>query len=377
MKIAISLVWIRHKVAGGVESFTRNILDGLKNDSSKNIYVLLCSIDNIDSFRHYEQDSRFSVYECPVHTASLKETLFFESFKLDDLVSEMKADLCFIPSFRMPLLGKKNKYVVVVHDLISSNMPELFTWYRRNWLNYATKRAWRSADSLVTISNFVAEDLTNRFGARDRRYTVYNPILPDRDTTDFAEIQAKYDIKENHYFYTVSSLAKNKNLITLLKTMDLIKDDVFFNDYKLLISGVGLSKEARSRFDADYFFDFLEEKGLKERCVFTGFVSNEERNTLIANSKCFLFPSVFEGFGMPVVEAMELGANVITTKCASIPEVSHNLANYVDDPYDEKEWCKMIKNHVNDSVETIHFSEYELSNITSQYLKIFEEVVNL
>ena len=74
---------------------------------------------------------------------------------------------------------------------------------------------------------------------------------------------------------------------------------------------------------------------------------------------------------MPVIEAMELGANVITTRCASIPEVSQNKANYVTNPYDETEWIEAIKNHCDDTKTIMHFPEYELKNVTDKYLETF------
>ena len=376
MKIAISLIWIRHKVAGGVESFTRNLLDGFVADGSDNTYVLLCSKDNVDSFRKYSEDKRFTIYECPVLTNSLKQTLFFESFKLDNLVSSMGVDLCFVPSFRMPLLGKKNKYVVVIHDLISSNMPQMFKWYRRAWLNWATKRAWRSADYVVTISNFVAEDLTKRFGQREGSSTIYNPILPNKDKMPFDTLEKKYGISERRYFYTVSSLAPNKNLFTLLKMMRVLSQEEDLRDIKLLISGVGLTKDAKSRFDVTPLLNYLEENNIQNRCFFTGFVSNEERNTLIANCNAFLFPSVFEGFGMPVIEALELGAKVVTTQCASIPEVSQGKAVYVNNPYDECELFDTIMMHFNETGYPIHYPEYDLPIVTKKYLCIFNETLN-
>lgn len=375
MRIAVSLIWIRHKVAGGVESFTRNLLDGFATDQTDNEYILLCSKDNVESFRHYQSGPRFSIYECPVLTTNLRQTLIYESFKLDKLVSKLRADICFVPSFRMPLLCKKNKYVVVIHDLISSNMPQLFKWYRRWWLNFATKRAWNSADQVVTISNFVADDLTKRFGQIENNVTIYNPILPSKGTVEFEELAQKYGISRGKYFYTVSSLASNKNLITLLKMLKLLSTDERFKDYKLIISGVGFSKTAKKRFNADFYINFIEENHLKERCIFTGFVSNEERNTLIVNCQHFLFASVFEGFGMPVVEAMELGANVVTSKCASIPEVSHNKAIYVNNPYDEEEWSKVVIDHIKDTAAPIHFSEYELDYVVKRYLEVFEKTI--
>lgn len=377
MIIAISLIWIRHKVAGGVESFTRNLLDGFIKDESPNSYILLCSKDNIQSFSHYEADDRFVLYECPVTTSDLKGTLLFENFKLDKLVSSLKADLCFIPCYRMPLLWNNNKYVVVIHDLISCHFPQIFSASRRHWLTFASKRASRCADRVVAISNFVRKDIIDRFRVNvDNVYTIYNPILPSREVGPFSPLMGKYGISRNHYFYTVSSLATNKNLMTLLKLMKELKEHDQFKNYKLLISGVGLSASAKSKFNFQPYHDYLVENNLESSCIFTGFVSNEERNTLIQNSAYFLFASVFEGFGMPVIEAIELGAKVLTTRCASIPEVSKEKAYYVNNPYDIKEWKSQLEAHANETSRPIHFIEYEVGNVVNQYLMLFNEVVN-
>ena len=105
-----------------------------------------------------------------------------------------------------------------------------------------------------------------------------------------------------------------------------------------------------------------------------GFISNEERNTLFDKAYAFLFPSIFEGFGMPVVEGLMLGSRVITTKCTSIPEVSKGLAVYVDDPFDTDEWIEKLKEAKDLPKKTIDFPEYEKSHVASLYLKVFEDI---
>lgn len=374
MKIVISLVWIRHKVAGGVESFTRNLLDGFTLDKRDNEYILLCSKDNVDSFRHYCNDSRFTIYEAPVITSNLRQTILFESFKLDKLVTNLGADICFVPCYRMPMLYTRNKYVVVIHDLIACHFPEKFKGYRAKWLAYASKRAAKKADKVISITNFVRNDIIERFKVSgDNIVTIYNPILPTKGLEDFKNIANDYGVKENRYFYTVSSLAYNKNLKTLVRLMALLKNDPLFADFKLVVSGVGINNDHFSKAQKE-LFNYIDEKGIKEKIIFTGFVSNERRNSLISNSSFFLFASIFEGFGMPVIEAMEFGAKVITTKCAALQEVSENKAFYVDDPMDESMWAEKIHMHYNTSVQLTHFPQYEIKNIASNYLNVFADL---
>ena len=94
-----------------------------------------------------------------------------------------------------------------------------------------------------------------------------------------------------------------------------------------------------------------------------------QRNALYQHAKAFLFPSIFEGFGMPVVEAMSLGSCVITTKCASLFEVTQGKANYVEDPHSAEEWVECMINAQNRS------SEFDYSVYTKEHLA--QQVIDL
>ena len=106
--------------------------------------------------------------------------------------------------------------------------------------------------------------------------------------------------------------------------------------------------------------------------ILTGFIENSIRNMLYKNCYAFLFPSIFEGFGMPPIEAMLLGATVVTTRCTSIPEVTQNRANYVDNPFDEREWIDRIKTAENRDSE-MDFKAYDEKKLAETYLNFLEE----
>ena len=110
----------------------------------------------------------------------------------------------------------------------------------------------------------------------------------------------------------------------------------------------------------------------------TGFVSNEERNALYQNCHAFLFPSVFEGFGMPPVEAMLFQTPVITTRCASIPEVTQGKAVYVDDPCDVDQWIEQmiaVDRGQEWGQDGMDFALYAPERISRQYLALLKEPI--
>jgi glycosyltransferase involved in cell wall biosynthesis len=185
---------------------------------------------------------------------------------------------------------------------------------------------------------------------------------------DFDELSKKYGIKKGEYYYTVCSLAKHKNLITLLKAIKILRNRG--NNNKLVISGVSINAE-------DQLFDYIRKNSLEDMIVYTGFISNEERNTLYDNCKKFLFPSVFEGFGMPPIEAMIRGATTVTTMEPSLVEVTEGKADYVKNPLDAKEWANLIEREtpgVTKETQDLLFNKYSSKLVPQEYIRVLDAV---
>lgn len=369
MEIAVDLLWLRPRQVGGTEFYIRNLLDGFLRLREEYHLTLLVSKDNRDSLAHYAQDERISLLEADVESADIARRILWQFFCQNRFLRRHHIRKCFIPVYCRPLLNGGVTYVNTIHDLQAAHYPE---YHPLHEIAYSKLCWWLDvhlSGHIVAISDWVREDIMARYHVKpDKITTIYNPITVDPDELiPVEELTRKYGVEEKEYYYTVSQLIPHKNLQTLIEVMRLIKEQKARLPHRLLISGVnGESRDCLER--------QIRDKGLQQEVTLTGFVENDERNALYKYSRAFLFPSVFEGFGMPAIEAMLFGTIVITTDRACIPEVTQGKANYVADPYDAQEWIRVMQNP-EDKIGEMDFSRYDQERLTRQYFALLSDIL--
>lgn len=361
LNIAIDLTWVKPKKSGGVEAYIRNLLNGFQNNSQANNYFLLLSKDNYDSFAEYESDN-FSLIKCNCSANNVKFHLLWQNIEEPHILKKEKYDVCFFPVYERPIFKIKGiKTVTTIHDLLALHYPKNFSKLENIWFRFGWKYAVKNSDCVVAITDYTKNDIELNYKAKNV-VRIYNPIIIDKkDMSDFKKLKSKYNIEKNNYYYTVSSTYPHKNLMTLI---NVIKK---YDMKKLVISGV-------NGYQQEQIIKLIREENLADKIILTGFVTDAERNCLIKNSNIFLFPSVFEGFGMPPIEAMMLGKKVITTKCASLYEVTEKKCYYINNPYDIDEWKNKIENTENVKDKQFNFPNYEISKVAEEYCKLFEKL---
>lgn len=359
-KTAIDLLWLRPGKVGGTESYIRNLLDGFMQLEDDFSFTLLVSKDNIDTFRNYEADSRFELLMADVESANIAKRILWQNFQQNRLLRHHGISRCFEPVYCKPWFNGGVEYTCVIHDLQAYHYPKYHPFHEIAYSRLCWRMDVWNASRIVAISNWVKEDIIEKYKRKDIK-VIYNPILVKKEEiADFACLRDRYEIKEKQFFYTVSQMIPHKNLKTLIEVMDKIVNERKQLPQKMLISGVNGNAASELK-------QLIAEKHLEKNIILTGFVSNEERNTLYKECHSFLFPSVFEGFGMPPVEAMLFDAKVITTKCASIPEVTQQKAIYVENPFSVDEWIeKICSNGLQE--EKMNFDIYAPESIAKQYL---------
>lgn len=373
MRIGIDLLWVRVGICGGTESFIRNLLDGFWQFDKDNQYILFVSRDNGESFREYERrgDEGMRLSVCPVESASQPRRILWENMHLAGLARRLQIDIMFIPVYSMPWKwGSRIPYVCVIHDLQALHYPGFFSLPRRIFLRYEWRHACRRAHRVLTDSEFGRRDLEGYCpGAKDRLRVMYVPIPnPGREEEKRGEELRPQilSLGKQKYDYCVSSLLPHKNLDTLLQAVGRMGRQGIWGERLLVISGVGGNVRQLE--------EKLEQYGIAPQVILTGYVSDAERDYLYEHCELFLFPSIFEGFGMPPIEAMRRGKRVVMTRCSCLEEVTRGRAVYVENPYDPAQWQERIGAAESMPEKREAFPEYEPENIVRQYQRLWREI---
>ncbi len=367
LEIAVDLLWLRPRKVGGTEFYIRNLLDGFLRLEEPYHLFLLVSKDNRETFLHYTEDDRISLLETEVVSASIAGRILWNFFCQNRFLRKRGIRKCFIPVYCRPLFNGGITYVNVIHDLQAAHYPKYHPFHEIAYSRLCWWLDTHFSRHLVAISDWVRDDVREKYHVgSDRITTIYNPITVNREEmAPFGQLAEKYHVTEKAFYYTVAQLIPHKNLDTLIAVMERIRETETNLPCRLLISGV--NGESREKLERQ-----IRERGLEREVTLTGFVENAERNALYHYSRAFLFPSVFEGFGMPAVEAMLFGTVVIATDRACIPEVTQGKANYVKDPYDADAWIEAMRSPA-DRIAEVDFSRYDQMKLSRMYYELLRE----
>ncbi len=317
-------VMLRHyeQHEGGVKHYTKMLLPWLFSLGSKHQFVLI-----------YQNPTLLGTYARYPNVEELVTrmpgTLLWDQVGVPWVTRDRELDIIFNPKFTIPFFTRP-KTIFVLHGSEWFVIPEVFPWYDRLYTKRLVPLYCRHADAFISVAEAVKADAVRHVHADpDKIFTVYNGIDPRQfhfieNADQLQAVRAKYKLPEK-YILWVGQIESRKNIKRLLQAFAQLAPEV---SHDLVIAG-----EQRFGAKDQEELAVLKELGLEQRVRFIGWVSHDDLPAIYRLADLFPFPSLYEGFGIPLVEAMACGCPIVTANTCAPPEVVAGAALLVD-PYD-------------------------------------------
>ena len=317
MKIAIDTQTILGQKTG-FGFYVKNLIDNLNKIDPKNEYILLAPPTEKD----FSTPQRF----------------IWDQFKVPYQARKVKADILHQPCFSAPIFYG-GKIVITVHDLISMHFPKNLPLASRMFYSKWMPFSYRSADKIIAISYDTKKDIMARLHIPEEKikviHSAVSPVFQEiKDEVFLKKIKDKYKTSDK-FILDVGTLEPRKNLPFLVRAYNLAVKKAQIS-HNLVLSG-------KKGWYYDDLFSLIKDLNLEDRVIFTGYVAEEDLPGLYNAADLFAFPSLYEGFGFPPLEAMACGTPVISSNTSSLPEVVGE-AGILLAPENEQIWAdKMIE----------------------------------
>ncbi len=319
MHIGIDASRVAVEARTGTEHYTYELLGALARRDRRNRYTLYCN----------RLPARLPPLGPNMALRPIPLARLWTHARLSAELLARPPDVLFVPAHVVPLgapLARRTRTVVTVHDLGYLRFPEAHTRAQRLYLRLSTVWSARVADRVIAISGATRDDLVAEAGiAPEKIRVVYHGVAPHfrpvEDQEALAAVRARYSIAAPYVLY-VGTVQPRKNLVRLIEAFAATAGGQA-DAPELVIAGKrGWLTEAIERRTV--------ELGLAGRVRFTGYVADADLPALISGAQAFALPSLYEGFGMPVLEAMACGTPVLAANSSALPEVAGDAALLVD-----------------------------------------------
>ena len=356
----------------GIGRYVKELVDHLLSIDETNEYILFFNDPEYTNFM--PPNPRFGKRRVQAAHYSFAEQTRFVS----DLNREV-LDIAHFTHFNMPVLYKKPA-VVTIHDLSISKFPELMSRtgiLEKMAYTYTIKNAVKSANIVICISENTKEDAIRMLGADVKKIRVIHEAVapefkPVTDTAKIDDLKARLGITKPYLLY-VGNFKAHKNLPMLVKAFNLLRNR-FSLDAQLVLAGD--ATQAPPELDQT-----IHALGLDAHILKTGYVADEDLPALYSGALVFTFPSMYEGFGLPPLEAMACGTPVVSSNTSCMPEVLGDAALFAS-PQDPDEFAAQLAKAAkeasvrDDLVERGHarVALYSWKKMATEVLAVYNEV---
>ncbi len=343
----------------GIEEYSYQVIKHLRNELAEERVVLYVRKGEAEDGRWKMEDrGNYRDFKLP-NTWEVKELWGPKLWTQGRLALEMlfrPVDTLFVPAHTVPWVHPK-KTVVTIHGLEYEFCPEAYSWWERVYMRWSIRNSCRWASCIIAVSENTKRDLMRLYGVPEEKITVVYEGVGGRELgmrnkelgiknkelgSNPGRLSSVFNLPSSKpYFLFIGRIEARKNVVRMIEAFDLFKKKCGTN-HQLVLAG-----------KPGYGYERIKNQELKikhiDNVINVGYVSEEEKWELLRNADGFLFPSLYEGFGLPVLEAQSVGIPVLTSDTSSLPEVSGADSAVLVDPLSVEDIARGIEKIALDS----------------------------
>ena len=317
------------RIAVNTRLLQKNKLEGIGRfsfEALKRIVLNHPEIDFIFCFdREFDQEFIFAKNVKPIIISPQARHPFLYyiwfQWRLPAILKKEKVDLFLSPDGFLPL-NSNIKTIAVIHDIAFEHFPNGVDWLTQKYYKHFFPKFAQKAARIVTVSNFTKNDLIKTYGIDSHKIdVVYNGV-----SSSFKPLKEEEKVKimeketnDNPYFVCLGSIHPRKNSITLLKAFQKFKSENLHYPHQLIFVG-------RMAWKNSEIEKYLKSISFRNAIFFKGIMNDTETSKILASATASIYPSLFEGFGLPVIESLACGTPIITSKGTAMEEISKGAA---------------------------------------------------
>jgi len=316
VRVALNLLYLIPGVVGGTETYARSLIHGIAALDDENEYVVF--LNKFAADIDITPGPNFRRMICPFVPLRRMVRYGWEQGILPFQLGRERIDIVHSLGYVAPLAAR-SRQIVSVHDLNFLSHEGWGTSHGRRILEFLVKRSVRRADHVITMSEFARGGLIHELGVPPEKVSVTHEAAGRHlENPDPATRSSYHPAGGRPYIIAFSALSMHKNIARLVSAFEQIQDIV---PHSLVVVG-------NLPGNADYRRKLRAKAG--RRIHFTGYLSNADIASALKGASLFAFPSLYEGFGLPVIEAQQAGIPVTCSAVAALPEVAGSGAHYFD-----------------------------------------------
>jgi len=319
MRIAIDATIIRKEITG-TGFYIINLLNGLTKIDNLNKYYIFGDKQCLEEFIKINKKN-FIVVNKRFKNRVIR--ILWQYFIFPIVLKRKRIDILHSPNYITPLFKFGFKIILTVHDLTFLLFPLKYTITKRLLFGKMLPFFIKMSDKIIAVSENTKKDILKFFNIPEDKIVVTYESYPDYyndsiDASTAKSVVKKYGIEKNFILY-VGMIEPRKNIISLLKAFSKLDNEI---DLDLVIVG----KKGWYYEEIERYMENIKFTELKNKIIFTGYVPEEELKYFYKSAFIFVYPTLYEGFGLPPLQAMACGTPVITSNISSLPEVVGDAA---------------------------------------------------